>query len=301
MDRIGQLLLQFFARCWLLFLKIGPIKHQGATVRLDNLIRLSKNTAIKVAEHPPEWRDTAIRTAELTNEAETYCALSIIKDSTEERLKELDYVVSRWRLDFVRPYRFHVRQEMWDSKLGVLFDHWVTIGKETYQTVDLQVPNEKGKRAKKYYIWKQAKNGTRDGLNKGLLVDRYLEIVRNQIPKFYGVYKYLGERFLLLEYDPRGFPEQYANLVELCKEIPKGEWEFDIWIYLDTGYFAKAQVNAQGESKEGKRDELEFHHVFTCYNELIEVKPPQWLNLVPNAEGKSTIVETKIPNVPHHE
>ncbi len=257
-----------------------------AEVKLNNLIRLSKSNSIKEDEEFAQWSSTCTRSAELSWEAETYCALTVVKDFSEEGLKEKDYTVMKWRLDFVRPDRFHITQELWDCELGDLYDQWVTIGKDNYQNAGL---------------WFHDEDGRHDGINQGLLVNKYLGVIRNQAPERYSAHRYLGERFLLLEYDPRAFPEQHAEIIDLCKEVQQGTCEFHIWINIDTGYFAKAQVKIQGTSNDGDRVDAELHSVFTCYNEKITITPPPWLNAVSDSGGSNRIVNTEVPILPHHE
>lgn len=252
---------------------------ETAEVKLDNLIWLSKDTAIKETENFPGWTDTSKRSVELTKEAETYCALSIIKDFTVESLKEKDYVGIRWRLDFVHPDRFHVTQES-----GEDFDSWVSIGKENYQNIG---------------VWIRTEDGHHDHTNEGLLVDKSLKIVSSENPESYGMYNYLDENFLLLEYNPRAFRENHEGLHEINKDIPEGKCELHIWINLDTSYLVKFQLKIQGRSIEGEQIDAEIHHVFTCYNERIEVNPPQWLNEFTKSEGTFTKFETKIPDEGH--
>ncbi len=126
-------------------------------------------------------------------------------------------------------------------------------------------------------------------------------IIRNQNPERYSAHRYLGERFLLLEYDPLALPEEHAGISDLCKEVQQSKGEFYIWINVDTGFLAKAQVKVQGRSKEGERVDMELNSVFSCYNEKIIVEPLPWLNAVSDSGGDKKIVNTKVPILPHHE
>ncbi len=116
------------ALAWIVVLISERSKKETAEVKLNILIRLSRDNSIREDEDFAQWNSTCTRSAELSWEAKTYCALTVVKDFTEEGLKEKDYTVMKWCLDFVRPDRFHITQEMWDRELGDLYDQWVTIG-----------------------------------------------------------------------------------------------------------------------------------------------------------------------------
>jgi len=252
----------------------------GTEANLGKLIRLSKDTADWEPKNPLDWHHIASRSVELTSEAKTYCSLTVLKDLSEEPRKAEDFVKIHWRLDFVRPDRFHVAQTA-----GGDFDQWVTIGKQNYQNSGL---------------WIQTEDGRHDRLNESLLVDNILEIVRNEESVSSGIYRYLGQRYLLLEYNALALRKHPRGFLEACTDLSEGKCQIHVWISLDTDFLVKNQIIVQGKTREGEPANAEVHQVFTSYNERVKVEPPPWLNGVPGSKGTFTVVNTEVPILNHH-
>jgi tetratricopeptide (TPR) repeat protein len=204
---------------------------------LKSLLVLSKDTAKKEAAAITNWRDTKLRSLELTEQARTYCSRTVVKDLTKESLVTRDHILMQWRLDFVRPDRWHITQEAWDGDLGKpVLDEWVTIGRENYRNSGPWVPKEDGRNAE---------------LNQSLLSDNILDIVRNEEPVSSEVYQYKGHRYLLLQYNPPVSGELRRGFLEICKAL-EGDCQIQIWISLDTGFLVKCAILFQGKTLEGE-------------------------------------------------
>ena len=261
-------------------------KPGGAATRLNELIALSKATTVKAATGFSDWSDLLSRSLELAKQASAYCSVTLLKDVRDGRLKDRDYVVTRWRVDFVRPNRYHITQQAWDMQQGDLLDHWVSIGKENYQDAGL---------------WMRTEDMRNEKVNRRLSLEsmlNVLDILRSMKPMNIGVHGHLNERYLLLEYDKPASREGFVNLCELLSD---GNCHLQVWINLNTGLLAKAQVIVEGTSTKGDPVDIEVHQAFTCYNENVRVEPPPWLNIVLDAKGKATIVNTKKPVVRQYE
>jgi hypothetical protein len=153
--------------------------------KLNSLFLMSRDTAVKDSLQIDDWRDIALESQKLTQEAKSYCSQTVVKDLTAENPGPKDHIVGKWRLDFVNPDRYHISQELWDVELGDIYDEWVTIGRENYQNSGL---------------WSRTEDGVNDEQNMTLRVDSMLDILRNEEPIVSEVYQYEGRRYLLLAY-----------------------------------------------------------------------------------------------------
>jgi len=253
--------------------------------KLNNLFLMSRDTAVKDSLPSDDWRDIARESQKLTQETKSYCSQTVVKDLTAENLEPRDYIVGKWRLDFVNPDRYHISQELWDVELGDIYDEWVTVGSETYQNAGL---------------WMRTDDGENDEQNMTLRVDSMLDIVRNEEPIVFEVYQYERRRYLPLNYGTpvsgrvsRGFPL-------LCKDL-KGTCEIQIWISLETGLFVKGTVVYEGKTPDGEFAHGEVHQMFTNYDADVNVSPPPWINVAPDSEGNLKVVNKKQPILRHHQ
>ena len=154
--------------------------------KLANLINLSTETAIRdTSIDLDDPKDIVLKCVEVTGAARSYCSRQIFRDPTTER----DYDIE-WRLDFVKPDRFHVSQVMWDDDLGELFDEWVVLGEEYYQNAGL---------------WAKARDSrvAEGRLEKDLtlLADNCLTILRTEEFVSSESHQYQGNDYLLLKYE----------------------------------------------------------------------------------------------------
>ena len=249
---------------------------------LSSLLDLSEKTAKKDATATVNWRDTVRRSLERTSEAKAYCSRTVFKDLTDKTPTPKDHIFTRCRLDFVRPDRWHVTQEMWEPE-QTLADEWITIGSENYQ-------NEG--------VWFRTEDGRNAEPNQSLSVTNMLAILQHEKPKLRAVYEYLGQRYLLLQYPRPTSPELNQGFLDIFGDV-KGACQIHIWISLETGFLAKGAILFKGTvDKELVHGEI--HQAFASYNEDIRVDPPAWLNAVPSGDGLR-IVNRKVPIVPHHD
>jgi hypothetical protein len=280
-------------RAFRFFSKIDSIKKitykftsKGPTEsKLTDLINLSIQTASKELKRLTRPKETAIMCYEITKKARTYCSRWVIRDLSQESLRERDYVLAQWRLDFVRPDKYHITQAIWDVELGELWDEWVAIGKENYQNSGL---------------WIRTEDGRHDELNRLLLVENLLDFLRNEDPISSDLYGYLQKSYLLLEYKDPISSEFGLRLIEEYKDLQNRRFEVRVWIDLETGFLAKGEVIVKGKTSEGEHVHGEVQQVFTSYNQDVKVNPPPWLNAVPNDRGELICTDDRVPTVRHH-
>jgi len=259
------------------FAEVGEVK-----AALNSLLDLSDKTAKKNAAARLDWRDIARGSVQRTSEARAYCSRTLLKDFTDSTPKPKDHILIRWRLDFVKPDRWHVIQEAWEAG-GTLYDQYIIVGSETYQNVGM---------------WVQAEREGVAELNRSLLVNSMLAILQYEGPKNSAVYDYLGEQYLLLEYPQPTSPERQQGFLRTLTGL-KGTCQIQLWVSLKTGFLAKGAILFDG-TVDKERVHGEIHQVFTSYNEDIHVDPPPWVNTVPRGDGRHQIVNRKVPIILPH-
>jgi len=238
--------------------------------KLANLISLSTETATrdtKIDLNDP--MDIVLKCVEATGAAHAYCACQIYRDPTSER----DYEI-KWRLDLVKPDRFHVSQEVWDSD----FDEWVIEGDQHYRFGGLWTQvTDTG--------WTKADVR----ISRSLLVDDFVTTLRTQQFVSAQIYHYQDNRYLLLTYED-------IDSGDLTVEKQGLEWR--IWVDLDTHLLAKAETSLKGQTPEGDEIQVEIQHAFAAYNDKIEVRPPTRFEKL-DAKGRGVIPD-EVEIIPHH-
>lgn len=264
--------------------------RKGPTeTKIKHLLNLSVHTASKAPEKPLPVKELVKRCVEKTTAAHTYCSRIIMKDTTKKNLKPWDWdYLAQWRVDFAHsPDRYHVTQSAREPDLGEVFDEWVSIGKKHWQNSGLW-----------YRDHDTGSIREKGELNRSLSVENLLAILRSKEPISSHVYFYRETHYLLLEYDA---PESSGyGLFGSCASLLNSHGEMFIWIDLDIGLLAKGELVFEGQEEAGEYVRYAVQQVFTSYNENVEVRPPNWLNAAPNAEGELVIQETKIDILPHH-
>ncbi len=269
----------------LIFALTDKGKKPSTEANLDSLRDLSKDTAIREPDNVVDPKETALHCAKVTGEARRYSSRTLLSDFTDESLKPNDYVGIQWRMDFVRPDRYHVTQDMWDTERGEPRDQWVSIGKENYQNAG---------------VWYQTEDGRNDEHNHSLVVDDLLQLLINHDPITSEVYRYGESHYLLIEYRTPIPSKLFRANMEEFASLLHSDCSVHLWIDLATGFLAKGEMMVKGQTKAGEGIHISIQQVFTNYNEFIKVNPPPWLNAVRTAEGNLQIVERKLPLVRHH-
>ena len=177
--------------------------------------------------------------------------------------------------------RWHVTQEAWVPKMGMLYDEWVSIGKENYQNAGLWIHSEDARNAE---------------INQRLLTNNLLDILREGEPASFGIYEYQALGYLLMQYNT---PTSAKTCVGIPKDV-EGCCEMQIWISLETGFLVKGAFLFDGKTPEGEVVRLEKYHMFASFNEDVRVNSPPWLNVERNSKGKLVIVNTEVPILEHH-
>jgi hypothetical protein len=161
-----------------------------AEERLEKLSQISLDAEsidlLDVEDGDPDAR----RCITATQRATSYRSWLTIRDLSRASLRELDFVLGRWRFTYVQPDRFHVSQVIpwfWqDSPEDGDIDEWISVGMKHFQNVQgwISVPGE-----------------AQTKVNSFLTGDKYLALMRNAEPTVVGVLEEGHRRNLLFEYD----------------------------------------------------------------------------------------------------
>lgn len=249
----------------------GLVEEDAEFSKLSALINLSRETGTQGTQMGVDDAKNIIKQCvEVTGAARSYCSRKILRDFTSER----DYDI-KWRLDFVKPDRFHLHQTLWDGKL-FLVDEFVTVGDQHYrsgglwfQLDDMEVKEQDSQ------------------LGHSLLVDNILKTLRTQEFVSSETYLYQSTKYLLLKYEiiesddlpTEGLEDEGLEDSEMC-----------IWIDLATHLLAKGETYVKGQTLEGEEIHVVWQHAFAAYNEQIEVRPPSGLQGT-ESEEKGAVIE----------
>ncbi len=222
---------------------------------LQGLRTLSTRSASKGSEDVSDPKKIALRCAQETEKAPSYISELAIRDRTQKELASRDYVRLAWRIDFVRPDRYHVIQKGWGGGPDYVYDEWVTLGSEHYDNVG---------------VWMKSDGTGRAKLNPRFRADKYLPMLRTEEPKSAAVYHHLGRLYYLLEYESADLGD-FANFSESLI----GPAHFRIWIDSETGLLAKGEFAARNKEPAGKETPFELEQAFAGYGLDIQIKAPQ--------------------------
>jgi len=246
-------------------------------LQLAALLKLSVHSAsLNGAKDFLSVEDSVRHCVEQTEKAQSYCSYILRKDRTQEDLKRRGYVFAEWRLDFVCPDKYHIMQGVWLEDLNdVLFDEWITLGKEHY-TCQL--------------VWLRADDGLDYRPHRILLVEKYLEILSRADLTSARMYHYRNVSYLLVEYRVTELPTVFSEI----GGPTKGVFNISIWVNASTALIAKAVVASE--------DQREFEQVFTAYNEEVVVKQPHiGMKPTPGQPGSYTVTDNRRFPSPFHE
>jgi hypothetical protein len=222
---------------------------------LQALRNLSTRSASKRFEDISDPKKIALRCAQETEKASAYISELAIRDRTQKELQSRDYVSLMWRIDFVKPDRYHVIQKGWGGGADYFYDEWVTLGSEHYDNAG---------------FWMKSDRTGRSKLNPRFRADKYLTILRTEEPKSAAVYHHLGRRYYLLEYESAGLGD-FASFSESLI----GPAHFRIWIDSETGLLAKGELAARNKEPAGKETPFELEQAFAGYGLDIQITTPQ--------------------------
>jgi hypothetical protein len=247
---------------------------------LNSLLTISKSTEKEEIAPLTKWQDTINKIIIKTNAAVTYSSLRVIMIFAQKQPEEY----MRHRIDFKRPAIFFITQRAFDSELGVLYDQWISIGKQNYQNAGL---------------WSQTEDGRHDEINSSLTVNNYAEIIRSNTPTSHQIYSYSGKEYLILEFRTPvsgKFSPILKDILDECPESVKDSCQVTIWIDLSSELLSKAEIYIQDET----HGDVAISQVFACYNEEINIEPPPWLNIKKSSNGSGVITDTKVFKIPHY-
>lgn len=105
-------------------------------------------------------KDVSRRCLETTSRARSYC--SRIREDDISRNQTL----AQWRIDFVRPDRWFVSQEVLEPD-GTIYDQWISIGSDEFHNAG---------------FWMQTNELVRSDFNNSTSIDAYLDILKKSEP-----------------------------------------------------------------------------------------------------------------------
>lgn len=253
----------------------------GATeAELRQLISIPVEALVK--ERVDDLDELVLRVHTATTKTQGYCSRKHFKVMSDPKLKDQAFIEQWWRLDHVSPDRWHVTHGIWEeTQQNYLTDEWITIGTATYQ-------NSEG--------WWKNDNAFTDIVNGILQIDVFLDILKRVPPA--ETYRTQDRKFVVLTHVPP-FPAPEGNrILEGCSD---GTCKIQSWINLEKGLFARSTVISEYLTDDGGKMDLEASQSFTCFNELIVIEPPAWLNAESDGQGQLRIINTEVLMIPHHE
>lgn len=263
----------------------------GSTeTELRQLLSLSIDSLPK--EPASDFTDLIAKVHAATSKVRGYCSRRIYRDLSNSKLKHREYVEKEWRLDFVRPDRWHVTQQVWDDeRQDTLADEWISIGTATYQNGG---------------FWFRNDNTATDETNDSLLIDMLLDVLKRVLPAADKAYHTEDRRYLILTHAPPFPPPNGNPLLEICSS-EEATCEIQSWIDTQSGYLVRTTILIRERGSEREKTQIEMSQSFTCFNEDILIEPPPWLNAEPASNGNDAstgqlvITNTEVPFMPHHE
>ena len=244
--------------------------------RLAALLQLTSETSSAAEPLDVPSAEAAVRKCvERTGKARTYCARVVEQDSSREDIKKRDYVWLEYRLDFVGPDMYHVRQLVWPRDAGDgFFDEWITIGDEHYTCP---------------MVWLRADELRSRRPHRDLLVERYLKILQNTPHTSSAVREYRAEVYRVLHYGfdtpPSGFYEDDG--------AGSGTIRLSVWINVTTNLLAKVVIETDGITRQ---------QVFTSYGQKVRVvRPPVGMERSADDPELCIITDNRRPAVRFHE
>jgi len=248
---------------------------------LNELLTLSIRKAKKYGNIQSDWKGVIKQSLSKKNEIIRYSSKRTIYTHEGRRS---DLYMSH-RIDFNKPNRFFVTQSAQDKTIGMLYDQWVTIGRNNYQNAGL---------------WSKTQDIENDVINQSLRYQNYIEIIRTNKPVYYVSYRSQGRNYLLLEYkSPINIKSNtfIGDVFKDCNASLNTTCRVDIWIDLKTYVISKASIIYS----ENQQPSFSIKQAFACFNEKINVKPPPWLNIGPNSKGEIIITNDRIAVLNHYE
>ena len=220
---------------------------------LDTLRKLSISSASREEQKLDSPSSVAARSADAAEKPQRYFSELIIRDPSRSELAPKDHVLFKWEFQFAKPDRYQVKQTAWDGQYYVV-DDWITIGSEEFINI----------------LYWMKKENTRSELNELLRVDKYLPILRQEVPTSASVYRYYGHRYFVLEYEtPR-----LGDLGKLVAALPK-PGHLRIWIDSESGLPAKAELVALGVTGRGKQARFHLEQTIAGYGSDIRIETPK--------------------------
>ncbi len=183
----------------------------------------------------------AARATEAARSARTYSSTVDLKQTADQGS------AIQWRVDFVEPDRFHVRQAASGQ-----YDEWITIGQDNYRSFGAG--------------WTKQSN-EEPGFNRLFRVDKFLTLLATE-PISASESVTMQERNIILAY--RG--ALGAEFDPLSKGA-MGPSEVRIWIDERTHQIVKGEV-VVSSSANGKNSQITLQQSFSSYGAPIRIDPP---------------------------
>jgi hypothetical protein len=221
----------------------------------ESLVDLSVSAATAGAGELGDPKAIAALCAQESSLVRSYFTEVLLRDRKIEELESKGYISVDWKVEYVRPGKYHVLQSTW-SRLGYQYDEWIAIGPELYESVG---------------EWKKKPENTRADWNESARADKFVQVLINAAPRSAELYRYRGVLYYLLRYETDSL-SGFGPFAPLLKE---GPYRIQMWVHRATGLLARADVvQASADSSEAAVHP-DFEQVFWGYNEAIQIAPPQ--------------------------
>jgi hypothetical protein len=185
-----------------------------------------------------------------------------------------------WRLDFKGPDNFHVAQSAPSASASSKweFDEWISLGTE---------------HCIRAAVWFRDDNGRNEKLNRLLLVDKFLYLLRAPSPISAQSVTQSGQEYLLLHYEI-GATGEMGPLADLLGSGLLEEFsrcEAQVWLDLGSNLIVKGEFLLHDRKPDGSEVRIGIHQAFACYGEDIRVKQPR-VSMKPSPDTPGTYIVT---------
>jgi hypothetical protein len=222
-------------------------------------------------------KEIARKCVESTSRVRSYC--SRIREDDISR----NQTIAQWRIDFGRPDRWFVSQEVLEPH-GTIYDQWISIGSDEFHNAG---------------FWVQTNELVRSDFNNSTSIDAYLDILKKSEPTTVTRCQSNSGEHFIIQYSPT-LPNERKNAWVECFNLSREECSFFIWVNTSTWYLERVDYGAKGLLVEGK--DRFIVQAFTRFDEDVVVDPPPWLNLntKTESEGNMVLIGDSVAVVEHH-
>lgn len=102
-------------------------------IELERLLSLQADAGGIEPASQSDFRNMAMTASQATSRAKAYCSRMILRDFSKQHLRNQNFIGAWWRVDHVRPDRWHITQAVNEGpESGMAYDEWVRIGRRHF-------------------------------------------------------------------------------------------------------------------------------------------------------------------------